>query len=436
MTHEPSERGWLSYYLLPAVAVAAFVAAAVWLLDLWPPDRVSIAAGQPGTAYHALAERYRSILARDGIDVEIVETAGSVENAELLTQEEVDAAFLQGGVPVPDSGTVEALGAVFLEPLWIFHGGALDDPANPARWGGLRIAAGGPGSGTRFVVDAAFRALGLDPSRFDLMPIGGQAAAEALVAGEIDVALFVAPVTAPYLRTLFADPEVAAVSIRDGDSLARRLPFVEMTDIPPASFDYAGRRPPDRIELIAMIGRLVARADLHPALVDRLVEAARQIHGGRDLVTTEGQFPSTAGVDMEMNGQAAALITEGPSPFNRFLPYWVGAQVSKFALLLVPLLVILFPVFRIAPGLYQWQMRNRVWKHYVALRHIEREAQAASQPAEFDGLVQRLDAIEAEVARLRLPVRFREYAYALRVHLDLVRRRIAERRIEAAAVSR
>jgi hypothetical protein len=135
---------------------------------------------------------------------------------------------------------------------------------------------------------------------------------------------------------------------------------------------------------------------------------------------------------MPMNGQAAALISKGPNPLNAFLPYWVGAQVSKFALLLVPLLVILFPIFRIAPGLYQWQMRGRVWKHYSDLRQIEREATTARDAAELDGLVARLDGIESEVARLRLPPAYREYAYSLRLHIDLIRRRLAERRSETA----
>jgi hypothetical protein len=177
-----------------------------------------------------------------------------------------------------------------------------------------------------------------------------------------------------------------------------------------------------------MIARLVAQADLHPALVDRLVEAARQIHSGRDLITREGQFPAVTGVDMPMNPQAASLIEKGPSPFNRFLPYWIGAQISKFALLLVPLLVVLFPIFRIAPGLYQWRMRSKIRRHYPELRAIEREAGVETDPSALDRLSGRLDDIEDQVARARLPPSYREYAYAMRLHLDLVRRKISARR--------
>ncbi len=305
---------WLRLYLLPALAAAALFALAVWLLDLLPPDRVTVAAGRPGTAYYQIAERYRALLARDGITVKIVETPGSVANVEALVRPDdpVDAAFVQGGVPLPDDAPLEALGAVFLEPLWVLHRGAIGDPADPAAWSGLAIAAGEPGSGTRFVVDGALQALGIDPASLDLRDMNATASAEALLAGGVDIALFVAPVGAPYLQPLFADPAVRAVSIRDAEALVRRLPFVDLTDVPPSSFDYAGRRPAEQIELVAMIARLVAQSDLHPALVDRLVEAARRIHSGRDLITREGQFPAVTGVDMPMNAQAATLIENGP----------------------------------------------------------------------------------------------------------------------------
>lgn len=421
---------WVGAYVLPVLAAAAALAVAVWLLDLMPPDRVRFAAGRPGTAYHALAEQYRAILGRDGIAVEIEETPGSVANVEALSRPDapVDVALVQGGVPLPTDARLQALGAEFLEPLWIFGRGGVADPADPSRWQGLAVAAGEPGSGTRYVVETALQTLGIPPASLDLRAMNSADAAAALRDGEIDAAIFVAPVTAPYLQPLFADPSVRALSIRDPEALARRLPFVERTDLPAASFDYAARRPAERIDLVAMVARLVAQPHLHPALVDRLVEAASEIHSGRDLITREGQFPAVKGLDMPMNVQAASLIENGPNGFNRFLPYWVGAQISKFALLLVPLLVVFIPIFRIAPSLYQWRMRGKIWKHYPELRAIERDAAGAADARTLDRLTRELDAIEAQVSRTRLPPSYREYAYAMRVHLDLVRREIAERR--------
>jgi TRAP-type uncharacterized transport system substrate-binding protein len=425
---------WIRLYVLPAVAVLVFLAAAVWLLDLAPPKHLTFAAGRQGGAYDALAERYRDILARDGIELEIIETAGSVENAEVLARPErpADAAFLQGGINPPADARIQALATTFLEPLWIFHAGALRDPADPSDWQGLRIAAGEPGSGARFVVDAVIHGLRLDPAEFNLLPLAGAEAAEALGAGTIDVALFVAPVDAPYLQPLFADDRIELASIRDGEALVRRLPFVQTADLPAAAFDYAGRRPPRQIDLVAMVGRLAARSDLHPSLVDRLANAAREVHSGRDLITRTGQFPGIEGADMPVNAQAANILSRPPSPLYRFLPYWVVAQINSFALLLVPVLVILFPLLRAVPGLYEWRMRSRVYRHYVDLLEIDRQAMAAADPARLVELGGQLDAIERDLVRMRLPLRFREHAYTMRQHVDLVRNRIAERQAPAS----
>lgn len=419
---------WLRLFVLPIVAVAGAIAAAVWLLDLRPPKHLTFAAGREGGAYFALAERYQRILARDGIEMSILQTAGSVENAAALTEGRADAGFLQGGINPPESAPVEALAATFLEPLWVMHDGALAIPADPANWEGLSIAAGEPGGGTRFVVEAVVRALSLEPEANTLLPIAGGAAADALIAGEVDAALFVAPVGAPYLQPLFADTGITASSIRDTEALVRRLPFVRRADIPPSGFDYAERNPPRRIDLIAMVGRLAAQSDLHPSLVDRLVNAARRVHARRDLITSEGEFPSTEGVAMPLNAQAANMLSGPPSPLYRFLPYWVVAQINSFALLLVPILVLLFPLLRAVPGLYHWRMRSRVFRHYLELREIDTEAVSATENAALDDLERRLDRVEADLVSTRLPVRFREYAYTMRVHIDLVRRKIAKRR--------
>jgi hypothetical protein len=188
--------------------------------------------------------------------------------------------------------------------------------------------------------------------------------------------------------------------------------------------------------IAASIKDIIAQADLHASLVDRLVQAAREVHSDRDLITPEGAFPDTSGVDLAVNPQAATLLAGPPSALYRFLPYWVVAQFNSFALLLVPVLVILIPLLRAIPGLYQWRMRSRVYRHYTDLLEIDRQAFGESGEAALAGLERRLDAIEADLVGLRLPLRFREYAYTLRVHLDLVRRRIATRRSEKSRTSR
>ena len=118
-----------------------------------PPDHIRVVAGSSNGAYYHYAERYREILARHGIELEIVETAGSVENIARLQDagQQIDLGLLQGGIPIPASAIrLESLGSLFYEPVWILsrsdeQGSRLNTLTNK------RIAVGPEGSGTRFV---------------------------------------------------------------------------------------------------------------------------------------------------------------------------------------------------------------------------------------------------------------------------------------------
>ena len=57
------------YWPLVVVALAGVLLALV-LMDPAPPKNIRFAAGSPGGAYHAFAERYQRLLAEEGVEVE------------------------------------------------------------------------------------------------------------------------------------------------------------------------------------------------------------------------------------------------------------------------------------------------------------------------------------------------------------------------------
>ena len=89
--------------LLPLVA-AALVIAAIWYttsaLSPLPPRTVTMATGPDGGAYQEVGKRYQEILARHGITLELVPTAGALENLALLRDPRsgVGIGLLQGGI--------------------------------------------------------------------------------------------------------------------------------------------------------------------------------------------------------------------------------------------------------------------------------------------------------------------------------------------------
>ncbi|MGY6409755.1 MAG: TAXI family TRAP transporter solute-binding subunit [Alkalilacustris sp.] len=413
----------MRYWITALLATAALTVGLFVALDLLPPRQITMAAGNPGTAYHALALEYRRVLAEDGITLEILETSGSVDNARAL-EAGAHLALLQGGVAAP-AGTAP-LAAVMLEPMFVLHRAGLE-AGDPGTWEALRIAAGADGSGTRAAVRAVMAALGDPVADGDLLSLGTLEAAEALVAGRIDAAIFVAPVTAPYLVDLLPDPNLDLARLRDLAAIAARLDFVEVVEIPAAGIDYLRRLPPETVQLPAMVGRLVAAGDLHPALVDRLVAAARRIHARPDLVTPEGRFPSAEGLGSMLNPKAVQLLRDGPGPLDGALPFWAVAQINRVLVLLLPVLFLLVPLMRALPALYAWGMNARIWRHYDEVMAIDTAGETAADPQAIEALLARLSELDAAVRRVRVARRFRHKAYGLRMHIDLVRARLLAR---------
>jgi hypothetical protein len=341
-------------------------------------------------------------------------------------------ALIQGGVPV--RGDLTALGTVFVEPLFLFRRADGPAPSRPEDWRGLRIAAGPEGSGAKAAFDAFSQAIGLAPDQTALTPEGGAEAAAALLEGRVDVAVFVAPLSASYLSPLFASGVTRLIALDMIDAVARRMPQADVVTAPAGAVSLDPPTPPERHRLIAMTASLIAQAGLHPALVDRLIEAARIIHGRRDALTDEGAFPSVQNTPAPLDSQARRLIEEGPSRLGAVLPWWIAAQVDRILILLLPVVLLAAPLLRSAPAFYNWRMRRRVWRYYDALRQIEVEARATSDECALAALSERLEKVDADLAALDLPLSYRDNAFTARLHADFLRRTLLNSRLRAESV--
>ncbi len=108
------------------------------------------------------------------------------------------------------------------------------------------------------------------------------------------------------------------------------------------------------------------------------------------------------------------------------LPYWIAAQITRVTLIVIPLLVLLVPLMRMLPGIYAWSMRSRVYRRYNELVAIDVEAEGEITGQRRDELLARLDQFDREAKGLRVPARYREYVYTLRLHIDLVRNKLSQ----------
>jgi hypothetical protein len=178
------------------------------------------------------------------------------------------------------------------------------------------------------------------------------------------------------------------------------------------------------LTLVGPTVELVARQDLHPALSDLLISAAREVHSGPGLFRNAGEFPAPLARDFPISGDAERYYKSGGQFLYKKLPFWLANLIDRLVVIIVPLLVILVPATKIVPTLYRWRMRSRIYRWYGALMAIERKMLAQPMPEEQAELRKRIDAIERSVNELKTPLSFADQLYVLRDHVGMVRQHL------------
>lgn len=392
------------------------------------PRHVVLASGAADGMYHQYAQRYKQILARDGVVVEERITGGAADNLRLLADKKsgVDVAFVQGGVAIPnDDQSIVMLASLYYEPLWIFYRGkgaatqinALLDK---------RIAVGTPGSGTAAFTEPLLEANGVNRNNTVLVAIGNIAALRALQDGQIDAAFMVGAVQTPAIWQAMHDPEIKLMSLARADAYARRFPTLQRLTLPQGTIDLGLDIPSRDITLVGTKAMLAARADFPAPLVNLLLDAAREVHSPQAYFEGAGEFPSTVPVDLPVSTIAEEHKNYGPSFFHRYLPFWVATFVERLIILMVPLVVILVPLFNLLPQVLRWRARSRIYRWYGQLAFLEREVEDGKSTRPVQNLLDELDRIERAVSRLRIPASFASESYTLREHINMVRRAVME----------
>jgi len=420
--------------LLVAAAVVAAVIIA-WFVQNTIPRRIVLATGPVDGLHHELAQRYKAILARNGVTVVERVTSGAEENAQLLRDpaSDVDVAFMLGGVvPTAEYKGIEMLASLYFEPLWVFYRGdealaQLDD----LRY--KRIAIGAPGQGVHAFVEPLLAANNITGFNSELVPIGNVEALRALQAGRVDAICLLGAVTSPAVFQALHDTGLKLMSHQRAEAYERRYPHITAMTLPPGTVDLGLRIPEREMKLFGTEAMLVAREGLAPAIVDLLMDAARELHSGQGHFEKRNAFPSIEQVDLPVSVEADRHVRFGPSLLKRHLPFFVATYVERLVILLVPVLFLIVPLINWLPQLLRWRARSRVYRWYGELALLERDVDRRQGELPIVRWLADLDRIEHAAAHIRLPSNMASEGYTLREHIALVRRTILSRREAARA---
>lgn len=418
------------------LVIAAICLAAYVIVDPAPPRRVVLGTGQDNSAYDVFGKRYAAALKQDGIAVTLQGSHGSRDNLRLLKEGKVDIAFMQSGTT--DEAAAErdglvSLGSLFTEPVWLF---LRERPGQPAvtqltQLRGLKINIGAKGSGAPRLFRQLLDVNGVAPDELQASQLDNTPATVELLEGRSDGLVFAAAPDDPLIQMLLQTPGVYLFDFTQAEAYTRRLPFLTHVTLPRGIVDLGRDLPARDYHLIAPTATLVAREDLHPALIELFVQAAAQIHGGAGWFSQQGQFPSARYTEIPVAGEAAKFYKDGAPFLQRYMSFWLANFLDRMWVLVVALGALILPLSKVVPPLYVWRIRSRIYRWYGQLRTVEQALEDAPHDAPGAQRAQvartqlaRLNEIEERVNQVSVPLSFADDLYGLRSHIQFVRQRI------------
>lgn len=415
----------------PLLIVLGLCFIAYRLIDPAPPRHVTISTGQENSAYEELAKKYAAALAKEGIHLTLKPSQGSYENLQRLNDPNsgVDIAFVQSGsteqAEAERTGLV-SLGSLFTEPIWLF----IRDKRNVTQLTQLKrlkINVGPEGSGVPQLFKKILSVNGVETEDLTLGSLENIPATVQLLEGRIDGMVFSSAPDAPLIQMLLQTPGIKLFNFTQAEAYTRRFPFLSHNVLPRGIVDLGRDLPPKDYHLIAPTATLVAKEDLHPALIDLLVQAASEIHGGAGWFRKHGEFPTASYTEIPVAPDAEKFYKEGPPFMQRYMPFWLANVFERMWVVIVALGALLIPLSRIVPPLYVWKVRSRVYRWYGQLRTVEQaieEVPLDKRAKVYSTQLARLNELEERVNQISIPLSFAEELYGLRSHINFVRKRI------------
>ena len=185
--------------------------------------------------------------------------------------------------------------------------------------------------------------------------------------------------------------------------------------------------PPNDVVLIGTTAKVLVRNDLHPQIVQLLLQTMVEVHGGANIFQRVGEFPNAADPEYPVAPAASDFYKSGPSLTQRYLPLWLSVHAQRAIAALVAGLAIGLPTFRFLPVFYQWVMRRRLIYWYAKLKALEASFDANANAISLPETKIEIERIEDAVSHIQFPLTFTDQLYNLRSHIDIVRRKIASR---------
>ncbi len=411
------------------LALVAILFATLWVLVPPPPRSIELATGFPTGLYQKFGEKLQSELSEQGISLTLRTTGGTVDNLALLNDPNsgVDFAMVQGGVAdLSKYPSLVSIAGVFYEPMWVWYReSSFKNDAGKlgllSQLKGKRVSIGNEGSGTLSLSSQLLQASGLTLNDLQVEKLKPLDALEKFKRNELDAVFIVSAAEAPILKQFYETPGIRLMSFEQADAYLHLFPFLSKVTVPRGVVSIAYDLPRQDIQVLAATATLVGKENVSPALVTLLLSDTYDILKSYSYLQKPGEFPSGSGLDFPLHVDAEIYLKDGPSFLHRHLPFWTAVWIGRFAKIVIPLLVILIPLFTYIPAAKNLLLRLKLSQVYDELKVIEKNA---SNPALKEKNYADLADIERRVGNIKVSMLDAKELYDLKGHVGEVRTRL------------
>lgn len=403
--------------LLGASAVLAALPLAYSTIRDYGSFRASILTGSPEGAYYSLASSLAKLATRDGGHLEVVSTAGSIENAKRLVARQGNCvekfAFLQDGTPLtPDAG-VELLGRL-PEPESLLILARRD--RSFTSFSDLRnatVGIGPQGSGTEFLAsqllrDPDLKKLEIRTSNHEL-----EEQARLVAGGQLDLAAYVMRNDADFLRDVIGRYDLDIIELRDLKGLTDRFPWLSLGRVPAGRFDLMRQIPATdksvpQVNTLVLANSCAKRADR----VELLVLLAATLPTFVRSNPPNSTSPATA---LPLATEARQFFIAGEPEFvDRYFPWLVNVMSPAYWIYLFMAVTALFNLLKGISHFRLWRIDAAREKIEERIRQVERTAFGGVPGDPLEALPQKANSrdIQADILSQLRNLRSRCQRYA------------------------
>jgi len=389
-----------------------------------PEKKLVIATGSKNGNYYKVALEYKKLLEANKIEVTLLNTAGSVENIKLLKEKKADIGFVQNGILKSDETDLEFLANIYYEPLWVFYKNDNYQIDYLIQLISKKISIGSDGSGTKDLASKLLLDNGINKENSTILNYSDDMAKKKLLSGEIDAMFMVTSHESQNVKELLENPKINVLSIKRAKAYGQKYGFLEALSLHEGTLDLYKNLPDENINLLSTSANLIINPNVPEELTRLFLKQVKKVHNKKSLFSNENQFPNLLNTNLKINKDAEQYFKNGDTWLESIFPYWIASNIDRLKLLLIPLLTLMFPLFKGVFPLYQWSMRSKIYRWYKTLNSIDKQIELASIE-ELKKFNNELNSLNIEIQEeTKVPLSFMGEYYNLMMHLDLIQSKI------------